>query len=98
MGYFEITGKVEEVDESSYTRKGADGTEEMVSKVQLALVVPGMQDRVRCELPLELAPKSETLEKWEMDGCGWWSRPTACARWPSPAATRGQERRQWARW
>jgi hypothetical protein len=67
MGYFEITGKVEEVDESSYTRKGANGTEETVSKIQLALVVPGMQDRVRCELPLELAPKPETLEKWEMD-------------------------------
>lgn len=67
MGYFEITGKVEEVDESSYTRKGGDGTEETVSKIQLALVVPGMQDRVRCELPLEFAPKPETLERWEMD-------------------------------
>src|SRR5260221_12217843 len=26
-----------------------------------------MQDRVRCELPLELAPNPEPLERWEMD-------------------------------
>jgi hypothetical protein len=64
MNYFQITAKVEEVNESSYTLKS---TGEVVTKVQLSLVVPSMRDRVLCELPLEKAPKADTLEKWELD-------------------------------
>jgi hypothetical protein len=41
LGYFQIIGKCEESDHSSYTRTTADGKEETVSKVQLSLVVPG---------------------------------------------------------
>jgi hypothetical protein len=64
MSYFEITAKVEEVNESSYTLKS---TGEIITKVQLSLVVPSMRDRVLCELPLDKAPTPETLDKWELD-------------------------------
>jgi hypothetical protein len=64
MANFEITGKVEEVDESSYTNKSSG---EVVSKIQLSLVIPAMRERVRCELPLELAPKADLLSKWELE-------------------------------
>src|SRR5690242_14948403 len=62
--YITIIGKVEEVDESSYT---VQSTGEIVSKIQLSLVIPGMRDRVQCELPLEASPKPATLEQWEME-------------------------------
>ncbi|PWT76124.1 MAG: hypothetical protein C5B60_04435 [Chloroflexi bacterium] len=64
MNYFEITAKVEEINESSYTLKS---TGEVITKVQLSLVVPNMRDRVLCELPLDKAPKPELLDKWELD-------------------------------
>jgi hypothetical protein len=64
MSYFEITAKVEEVNESSYTLKS---TGEVITKVQLSLVVPSMRDRVLCEMPLDKAPKPEMLDKWELD-------------------------------
>jgi hypothetical protein len=64
MSYFDITAKIEEVNESSYTVKS---TGEVITKVQLSLVVPGMRDRVLCELPLEKAPTPETLDQWELD-------------------------------
>ena len=67
LGYFQIIGKCEETDDSSYTRTTADGKEETVSKVQLSLVIPGMQDRVRVELPLELAPSTDLLSQWELE-------------------------------
>ena len=66
MSYFEITAKVEEVNESSYTLKS---TGEVITKIQLSLVVPSMRDRVLCELPLEKAPTPETLDTWELDEC-----------------------------
>lgn len=62
--YITNMGKVEDVDESSYTNKS---TGEVVSKIQLSLVIPGMRERLICELPLEAAPKPATLEQWEMD-------------------------------
>src|SRR5258708_40050832 len=40
LSYFQILGKCEETDDSSYTRTTADGKEETVSKVQLSLVIP----------------------------------------------------------
>ena len=64
MAYIQITAKVEEVNESSYTNQS---TGEIVSKVQLSLVVPSMRDRVMCELRLEDAPKPDLLEKWELE-------------------------------
>jgi len=64
MAYFEITAKLEEVNESSYT---IQSTGEIVTKVQLAMVVPGMRDRLTCELPLDKAPKSDLLDHWELE-------------------------------
>jgi hypothetical protein len=64
MNYFEITAKVEEVNESSYTLKS---TGEVITKIQLSLVIPSMRDRILCELPLEKAPTPEILDKWELD-------------------------------
>src|SRR5262249_59860785 len=55
---------VEEANESSYT---IQSTGAIVSKVQLSLVVPGMRDRILCELPLEKAPKSDLLDRWELE-------------------------------
>jgi hypothetical protein len=40
---------------------------EVVTKIQLTLNVPGMQDRVLCEMPLDVAPKPDILEQWEME-------------------------------
>ncbi len=64
MAYFEITAKVEEVNESSYTQQS---TGEVVTKIQLSLVVPSMRERVLCELPMEAAPKTDLLDRWEME-------------------------------
>jgi hypothetical protein len=64
MNYFEITGKCEEVNESSYT---VQSTGEIVTKIQLSLVIPSMRDRLLCELPLEKAPKTDLLERWELE-------------------------------
>lgn len=64
MQYFEITGKCEDVDENSFTNKT---TGEIVTKMQLSLVVPTMRDRVLCEIPLEKAPTPDQLSKWELD-------------------------------
>jgi len=64
MANFVITGKAEQVDESSYT---VQSTGEVVTKMQLTLNVPGMTDRVLCEMALDVAPKSDTLEKGELD-------------------------------
>src|SRR5215831_16628267 len=64
VSYILITAKLEEANESSYTNRS---TGEVVSKVQLSLVVPGMHDRILCELPLEKAPKPELLDRWELE-------------------------------
>ena len=64
MNYFEITAKCEEVNESSYT---VQSTGEIVTKIQLSLVVPSMRDRVLCEIPLEKAPTTDQLSAWELE-------------------------------
>ena len=64
MANFVITGKAEQTDESSYT---VQSTGEMVTKIQLMLNVPGMNDRVLCEMPLDVSPKPDILEQWEME-------------------------------
>src|SRR5262245_48358442 len=57
-------GEVRGVEESSYTNRS---TGEVVTKIQLSLVVPSMRERVLCELPLDVAPKPELLERWELE-------------------------------
>ena len=64
MTYFQITAKVEEVNESSYT---IQSTGEIVTKIQLSLVVPSMRDRVLCEIPLEKAPTTDQMSTWELE-------------------------------
>ena len=64
MANFVITGKAEQTDESSYT---VQSTGEVVTKIQLTLNVPGMKDRVLCEMPLDVSPKPDILEQWEME-------------------------------
>lgn len=64
MSYFEITAKCEEVNESSYT---IQSTGEVVTKVQLSLVVPSMRDRVLCEISVEQAPTPDQLSTWELE-------------------------------
>jgi hypothetical protein len=64
MANFVITGKAEQTDESSYT---VQSTGEVVTKIQLTLNVPGMNDRVLCEMPLDVSPKPDILEQWEME-------------------------------
>jgi hypothetical protein len=64
MQYFQITAKCEEVDESSYTNQS---TGEVVTKIQLSLVVPSMRERVLCEMPLDIGPKPDLLERWELE-------------------------------
>jgi hypothetical protein len=64
MANFVITGKAEQTDESSYT---VQSTGEVVTKIQRTLNVPGMTDRVLCEMPLDVSPKPDILEQWEME-------------------------------
>jgi hypothetical protein len=64
MANFVMTGKAEQTDESSYT---AQSTGEVVTKIQLTLNVPSMQDRMLCEMPLDVSPKRDILEQWEME-------------------------------
>ena len=64
MANFVITGKAEQTDESSYT---VQSTGEVVTKIQLTLNVPGMNDRVLCEMPLNVSPEPDILEQWEME-------------------------------
>jgi hypothetical protein len=59
-----LRGKAEQTDESSYT---IQSTGEVVTKIQLTLNVPGMQDRVLCEMPMDVSPKPDILEQWEME-------------------------------
>jgi hypothetical protein len=65
--YFQITAKVEEVNDASFERTQADGTVEIVHRIQFSLVVPGMRDRVLCELPEEQAPTTDQMEQWELE-------------------------------
>ncbi|HEV8194452.1 MAG TPA: hypothetical protein VGP82_23620 [Ktedonobacterales bacterium] len=60
----QITGKCEEANESTYTNRS---TGEVVTKSQLSLVIPSMRERILCELPVEKAPKPDTLDRWELE-------------------------------
>ena len=64
MANFVITGKTEQTDESGYTMQS---TGEVVTKIQLTLNVPGMTDRVLCDIPVDVSPKPDILEQWEME-------------------------------
>jgi len=67
MNYMTLMAKVEEVGENSFEREKADGTKETITKVQLSLVVPGMQDRLTAEIAQEAAPKPDVLERLELE-------------------------------
>jgi hypothetical protein len=64
MTYFQLTGKAEQTDESSYT---VQSTGEVVTKIQLTLNIPDMNERMLCEMPLDVSPKPDILEQWEME-------------------------------
>jgi hypothetical protein len=67
LSYFTLIGKCEEAEDTSYERKTDDGKTELIQKVQLSLVIPGMQDRVRVELPQEVAPSTDVMSQWELE-------------------------------
>lgn len=67
MAYYNIMTKVEEVNESSYERTLADGKVETVHKIQFSGVIPGQRERVLCEIPLEEAPSTDTMDRWELE-------------------------------
>jgi hypothetical protein len=62
--YFQVTGKCEEWNDSSYT---VEATGEIIEKRQLSLVIPGMRDRVLCEFTRDKAPTDDRLDKWELE-------------------------------
>lgn len=64
MSYITYTGKCSEVDESSYTNQA---TGEVVTRIRVAVTVPTMRDSLVCEMPLDKAPKSDDLDRWELD-------------------------------
>jgi hypothetical protein len=63
MAYLQITGKLEDYSESSYTL----ATGEQRTRIQLTLSVPSMRDRVLCEFNIDQAPATSLLDRWEMD-------------------------------
>src|SRR5215472_12676235 len=68
--YITIFGKVEEVNDASYsrlTKKQGKEVEETVQRWELSLTIPGMRDRVRVNLSPEVAPKQDTLDTWELE-------------------------------
>jgi hypothetical protein len=67
LNHFTLIGKCEEAEDTSYERKTDDGKPELIQKVQLSLVIPGMQDRVRVELPQEVAPSTDLMSQWELE-------------------------------
>jgi hypothetical protein len=67
LSYFTLIGKCEEAEDTSYERTKDDGTTETIQKVQLSLVIPGMQDRVRVELAQEVAPSTDLMSQWELE-------------------------------
>lgn len=64
MQYIQLTGKVEQWDDSSYTNQT---TGEVVEKRQLSLVIPGMRDRLLVEFTRDQSPTDDLLDKWELD-------------------------------
>jgi hypothetical protein len=64
MSYISLTCKCSEVDESSYTNQS---TGEVVTRIRLTVTLPTMSERLTCEIPLDKAPSSDQLDRWEMD-------------------------------
>lgn len=67
LSYITLVGKCEEADDTSYTRPLADGKTETIHKVQLSLVIPSMQERVRVEFAEEVAPSTDLMSQWELE-------------------------------
>src|SRR5258706_3486864 len=68
MNYLTLMGKCEEQSEDEFEgRAGPDGLKQVIKKVQFSLVVPGMQERLLVEMPLDHAPTLEIRERWELE-------------------------------
>jgi hypothetical protein len=64
MQYITLIGKCAEIDDASYTNQR---TGEVTQRTKITLDIPGMKDRLSCELGAEALPKTETQEQWELD-------------------------------
>jgi hypothetical protein len=73
MPYFTLRGRVESIEDTSYTRKAKKGTQEVeepVQRFQLTLTVPGMGEGVKCDLSperVEGLPTQAKMDQWELD-------------------------------
>jgi hypothetical protein len=64
MQYLTILGRTSEVNDASYTNKR---TGELVARTELLLEIPGLRDKVRCELPRDTSVSQADLERWELE-------------------------------
>ena len=65
MQYITILGRTSEVNDASYTDKRSG---EIVPRTELLLEIPGLRDKVRCELPRDGASDPQAdLERWELE-------------------------------
>jgi hypothetical protein len=64
MQYIQLIGKCAEVDDASYTNQR---TGEVVHRTKFTLEIPGMAERIGCELGAEALPDTATQERWELD-------------------------------
>ena len=64
MQYITILGRTSEVNDASYTDKRSG---EIVPRTELLLEIPGLRDKVRCELPQTASIPQADLERWELE-------------------------------
>ena len=64
MQYITILGRTSEVNDASYTDKRSG---EIVARTELLLEIPGLRDKVRCELPRDASVPQTDLERWELE-------------------------------
>jgi hypothetical protein len=64
MQYITILGRTSEVNDASYTDKRSG---EIVPRTELLLEIPGLRDKVRCELPQTASISQADLERWELE-------------------------------
>jgi hypothetical protein len=64
MQHITILGRTSEVNDASYTDKRSG---EIVPRTELLLEIPGLRDKVRCELPQTASIPQADLERWELE-------------------------------
>jgi hypothetical protein len=64
MQYITILGRTSEVNDASYTDKRSG---EIVPRTELLLEIPGLRDKVRCELPRDASIPQADLERCELE-------------------------------